>query len=421
MRIICFYHSLVSDWNHGNAHFLRGVATELQARGHEVLIYEPANGWSRQNLLADHGLDAIRQFHAAYPTLRSLSYHSAYLDLDQVLDGADLVLVHEWNDHDLVQRIGRHRDRQGGYCLLFHDTHHRAVSNPAAMARYDLRHYDGVLAFGDVIREIYLEEGWCRRAWTWHEAADTRVFRPQTNSRPRTNPSANGQRRHRPAVNGHHVNGHHLNGQYQNSLPANGAPGQGDIVWVGNWGDEERTAELYEFLIEPVKTLGLKTNAYGVRYPPQGLATLVEAGIRYAGWIANYKAPAVFAGHRVTVHIPRRPYSQLLPGIPTIRPFEALACAIPLISAPWRDSEGLFTPGRDYLTARNGDEMKMHLRAVLNDPDMAAELSRHGLATILDRHTCAHRVDELLVIYELLRAPTGAGAPRKRREEIATI
>ena len=24
-----FTHSLVSDWNHGNAHFLRGIATEL--------------------------------------------------------------------------------------------------------------------------------------------------------------------------------------------------------------------------------------------------------------------------------------------------------------------------------------------------------------------------------------------------------
>ena len=26
MRIVMFYQTLVSDWNHGNAHFLRGVA-----------------------------------------------------------------------------------------------------------------------------------------------------------------------------------------------------------------------------------------------------------------------------------------------------------------------------------------------------------------------------------------------------------
>ena len=45
-----FYHSLLSDWNHGNAHFLRGVARELQARGHRVEIYEPFNGWSLANI-----------------------------------------------------------------------------------------------------------------------------------------------------------------------------------------------------------------------------------------------------------------------------------------------------------------------------------------------------------------------------------
>jgi spore maturation protein CgeB len=33
MRIVLFCHSLVSDWNHGNAHFLRGIAAELLARG----------------------------------------------------------------------------------------------------------------------------------------------------------------------------------------------------------------------------------------------------------------------------------------------------------------------------------------------------------------------------------------------------
>lgn len=41
MRIIMFYHSLVSDWNNGGAHFLRGVAYELMTRGHDVQVYEP--------------------------------------------------------------------------------------------------------------------------------------------------------------------------------------------------------------------------------------------------------------------------------------------------------------------------------------------------------------------------------------------
>ena len=46
------------------------------------------------------------------------------------------------------------------------------------MKKYDLTHYDGVLAFGEVIRQIYLANSWTKNAWTWHEAADVRIFRP---------------------------------------------------------------------------------------------------------------------------------------------------------------------------------------------------------------------------------------------------
>lgn len=361
MQIVMFYHSLLSDWNHGNAHFLRGVVSDLQRRGHQVTVYEPSGGWSLENLCRDHDEQVVLDFQRAYPGLESRFYDAATLDLDQALDGADLVIVHEWNAHDLVERIGRHRARGGDYVLLFHDTHHRSVSDRDNMARYDLGHYDGVLAFGEVIRELYVRAGWAESAFTWHEAADTRVFHP---------------------------------------LPA--ASKEGDLVWVGNWGDDERTAELQEFLLDPVRELGLEAAVHGVRYPDHGLRALAEAGVDFRGFLPNYRAPEVFARYRVTVHVPRRPYVETLPGIPTIRVFEALACGIPLVSAPWEDAEGLFEPGRDFLFARDGAEMRRHLRDILNDQDYAAELSRHGRNTILARHTCAHRVDELLDIYAQL-------------------
>jgi spore maturation protein CgeB len=100
------------------------------------------------------------------------------------------------------------------------------------------------------------------------------------------------------------------------------------------------------------------------------------------------------------MHIPRRPYVEALPGIPTIRVFEALACGIPLLSAPWSDSEGLFRIGEDFLMARDGAQMARLLCEILMDRDRAAELARSGRNRILDRHTCAHRVDELMQIVE---------------------
>ena len=170
----------------------------------------------------------------------------------------------------------------------------------------------------------------------------------------------------------------------------------GDLIWIGNWGDDERTAEIAEFLVAPARDLHLTATVHGVRYPQSALASLAEAGIAYKGWIANADVPDAFARYRVTMHIPRRPYVENLPGIPTIRVFEALACGIPLISAPWEDCEGLFRPGTDFLVARNGEEMRQHLRRVLTDQDLARELAVTGRERTLARHTCRHRVDELL-------------------------
>ncbi|MFY0581585.1 hypothetical protein ACN28S_51545 [Cystobacter fuscus] len=60
---------------------------------------------------------------------------------------------------------------------------------------------------------------------------------------------------------------------------------------MGNWGDDERTAELHEFLLEPVKALGLKARVHGVRYPDAAREALAASGIEYAGWLPNHRAP----------------------------------------------------------------------------------------------------------------------------------
>jgi spore maturation protein CgeB len=357
MRIVIFTHSLVSDWNHGNAHFLRGIATELVERGHDLQVFEPRDGWSLRNLLAGHGEAPIAGFEQAYPRLHSTFYDAAGFDPARVLEGTGIAIVHEWNSHDLVRRAGEHRAANPALRLFFHDTHHRSITDPASMAAYDLRNYDGVLAYGQVISDLYRRRKWAKEAWTWHEAADVRVFRPQSAARK-----------------------------------------TGDLVWIGNWGDDERSEEIREFLIEPVKALGITARVYGVRYPRHALEELAEAGIEYGGWLPNYRVPEVFARNRVTVHIPRRPYSSALPGIPTIRPFEALACGIPLVSAPWEDAEHLFRPGTDFLFARDAQEMTSCLRTVLSDSRVAQGLAENGLHTVRARHTCAHRVDELLAI-----------------------
>lgn len=373
MRFLFYTHSLISDWNHGNAHFLRGVMRNLIQRGHEAVALEPRQSWSRDNLVQEQGDAAANQFQTQFPTLRSVFYDADF-EHEAAAAEADVVIVHEWTDPALVQRLGRAR-REGGFTLLFHDTHHRAVSADTEIAAFDLSDYDGVLVFGEALRERYLTAGWGKNVHTWHEAADDMLFKPLPNVEQR-----------------------------------------GDLVWVGNWGDDERSAEIRQFLIEPVARLGITATVHGVRYPEEAKAALSEAGIAYKGWVSNADVPLVFARRRLTVHIPRRPYVESLPGIPTIRVFEALACGIPLISAPWEDREGLFRPGEDFLLARDGDEMTSLMRDLLLDHERRESLATSGLETIRARHTCRHRVDELLGI--LAREGTQT-VRRSLREEAA--
>ncbi|HET8654661.1 MAG TPA: glycosyltransferase [Longimicrobiaceae bacterium] len=361
MKIVIFAHSLASDWNHGNAHFLRGLMRALAKRGHDVVACERWRNWSTDNLLADHGYAPLMEYARAFPDLQSRFYgRESSLDdeVDELTRGAALVLVHEFNDPELVRAVGDLRARRGDFALLFHDTHHRAASAPEQIAQFELTHYDGVLAYGRSLETVYRARfGW-ENVWTFHEAADVTVFHPRE------------------------------------------AEKEDDVVWIGNWGDEERTREIREYLVDSARLLPeLSFAVHGVRYPESGLREIREAGIDFRGWIANHRVPEAFARARMTVHIPRGPYLALLPGIPTIRPFEAMACGIPLLSTAWNDVEGLFREGRDYLQIHSPTEMREQMLRLSRDEEARARLAESGRETILARHTCDHRAEQLESIF----------------------
>jgi len=360
-----FAHSWISDWNHGNAHFLRGLAQELARQGHQVRCYEGQNSWSRTNLLlegTDISTAAEQQFRTSFPDLdvRLYTFNDG-IDgfLDEELRAADIVLIHEWNEPKLVNAI-LNRKAKYGFQALFHDTHHRAYTNPKEILAMDLAQFDGILAFGDAIRRIYCDGFGMKRAWTFHEAADTSHFFPVKDEK------------------------------------------DTDIVWVGNWGDEERTRELEEFLIKPVSGLGMEVAVYGVRYPEHARDRLRHAGIDFRGYLPNLNSPHIYSRSRITLHVPRRFYSNGLSGVPTIRVFETLACGIPLLCSPWTDTEGLFHEGEDYLCLPDSESMKAEICHLMKDDTARAQMAEQALNTIRARHTCAHRARQLLDICEEL-------------------
>jgi spore maturation protein CgeB len=359
-----FLHSLTSDWNNGNAHFLRGLARALVAMGHCVVCWQEHDGWSQQNLIqseGERGRASLAQFSATYPELTIREHAGDREVLADALKNSDVAIVHEWNSPELVQSL-LDAAKRADCRMLFHDTHHRASSSPEQICRMQIRAFDGVLAFGEALRRIYVDQFHVRRAWTFHEAADTTVFFPA---------------------------------DVQKTT---------DVIWVGNWGDEERTRELYEYLVAPA---GLLADAswvvHGVRYPPDGRRALRDAGIHYVGYLANLDAVAAYRRAKVTLHIPRQQYGRAMQGIPTIRVFETLALGIPLVSAPWADTEDLFRPG-DYWKVRDTRETVEALQRLLGDPRAAEAQAQQGFETVLQRHTCRHRAEQLTSICEEILA-----------------
>lgn len=361
-----FAHSWVSDWNHGNAHFLRGLARELHKMGHKVRCYEALGSWSLTNLIRNEGecaIKAIDEFRNAFPELDVRFYEPTTRlaeFMTQELRQADVVIIHEWNDPAVIAAVLVARQKTG-FRLLFHDTHHRAYTDTAAILKMQLHLFDGVIAYGEAIRKIYSERLGVARTWTMHEAADLTSFHPLER------------------------------------------PKKTDVLWIGNWGDEERTEELYEFFVEPAKSLAdYKFVAFGVRYPDEALKILKHTGIEFRGYLPNLHAPQTYAESAVSLHIPRRQYSNGLSGIPTIRMFEAMACGAALVCSPWSDTECLFRAGEDYVAVQDKEEMKFTIAELLGDSGQRRQIGNNAFQRIRRNHTCAHRAEQLTSICEEL-------------------
>lgn len=358
IRFALFYQSVISDWNHGNAHFLRGLIRALQARGHTAVCYEQVDNWSLVNLLRINP-QAIEEFACQFPDVRFERY---VLDpelenwLRQTLPQADVVLVHEWNDPSLIRLVGKLAS-DIGVCAYFHDTHYRVVLDDRHREGLGLERYAGILAYSPSVAERYRALGF-ERVHVFHEAADTTVFEP---------------------------------------LPL---PKTTDVVFVGNYGDGDRSDEMEDYLFATRPALpALRYAVYGVRYPEEVVARLNNGlDVSYGGWLPNVRVPTIYSSARVVLHIPRRQYVELLPGTPTIRVFEALASGACLISLPWEDTDHLFEAGADFAVAHSPSEMRDLIAWLCSDDAAREGFAEHGRRTILDRHTCGHRADQLLQV-----------------------
>jgi spore maturation protein CgeB len=110
LRIAYFAHSLRSDWNNGNAHFLRGLMRGLRKLGHEPVVFAHRDEWSVRTLcLAASGEEAFDRFAAEYSDLQTYLYDAResgqHDSVRQLLEEFDVVILHEWNPQALAHTL----------------------------------------------------------------------------------------------------------------------------------------------------------------------------------------------------------------------------------------------------------------------------------------------------------------------------
>ncbi len=114
-----------------------------------------------------------------------------------------------------------------------------------------------------------------------------------------------------------------------------------------------------------------------------------------------------YTAQRFTLNVTRR--DMVKAGYsPSVRLFEAAACAVPIISDCWDGIETIFTPGEEIFLASSGEQVLKLLRDLPEDERRA--VGERARQKTLASHTAARRAEEL----ERYLKEAGAAYCRKR-------
>ncbi|HEY5958163.1 MAG TPA: glycosyltransferase [Polyangiaceae bacterium] len=195
-----------------------------------------------------------------------------------------------------------------------------------------------------------------------------------------------------------------------------------DLGYLGTY-STDRQPTLERLLNEPARRWSKgKFVVAGPRYPQYNW----PANVTRVEHVGPDEHVRFYRSLRFTLNVTRadmiaRGYS------PSVRLFEAAACAVPVVSDAWAGIEEFFEPGREILLAEHPEQV---LTALRNMPEAERiEIGSRARARVLAQHTSQHRARQLEhYIVELrngcatnLRALEGTGRQRRQGESPAAI
>jgi spore maturation protein CgeB len=339
MKLVVLGLSLSSSWGNGHATTFRALLRQFAARGHDILFLERDVPWyASQRDLAD-------------PDYCRLEFYRDLQDLEQwrgEIAAADAVIVGSYVPEGVA--VGRFVQQAARGVTAFYD-----IDTPVTLAKLErgdfeylspdiIPGYDLYLSFtgGPTLRRIEQSYG-SPAARALYCSVDPEAYPPLD------------------------------------------VPKRWDLSYLGTY-SPDRQPTLERLLVEPAR-----------RMPER---RFVVAGPQYPAdidWPANVERidhcpPAdhaeFYSASRFTLNVTRA--DMIAAGwSPSVRLFEAAACAVPVISDRWEGIDSLFEPGREILLADTSDDV---VRFLAQD---GAALGRAARARVLSGHTAADRAGEL--------------------------
>jgi spore maturation protein CgeB len=344
MRIVLLGLSITSSWGNGHATNYRGLVRALSERGHDVLFLERDAPWyaAHRDLppppwgttLLYRSLDELRREHAA------------------AIREAELVVVGSYVPQGVA--VGEWVIETARGLAAFYD-----IDTPvtlAKLARGDheyltpelVRRFRLYLSFtgGPALRRIEDELGSpCARAF--HCLVDPDAY------------------------------------------PVLEREARWDLGYLGTYSDDRQPA-LERLLLEPARRdPALRCVVAGPQYPD---AIDWPANVARVEHLPPAGHAAFYAAQRFTLNITRA--DMLAAGwSPSVRLFEAAACAVPVISDAWEGLESFFVPGTEIVVAGDGEDVRRALAGT--EESQRRAIGRRARRRVLAEHTASHRAAEL--------------------------
>jgi spore maturation protein CgeB len=344
MKIVILGLSITSSWGNGHATTWRGLVRELVVRGHDVLFLERDVSWYAANRDLPHPPFGRTEL---YVSLAELKDRFA-LDVRQ----ADAVIVGSYVPEGVA--VGEWVTRTATGRTAFYD-----IDTPVTLAKLErgdyeyitpdlIPRYDLYLSFtgGPTLARLEQQYG-APIARALYCSFDPALYYPE--------------------------------------------PGEltYDLGFMGTYSDD-RQPPLDQLMLEPARRWAVgRFVVAGPQYPasiewPPNVARIEH--------LSPTQHRAFYNRQRFTLNVTRA--DMIRAGwSPSVRLFEAAACAVPIISDYWPGLGSLFKPGREILVANTAADTLRYLREIPADERRA--IGERARARVLAQHTAAHRAAEL--------------------------